>query len=101
MCGNDGCTEDPIYMILRTCRNETIPFNFVTSGVVKDIPRVRICVECTMPIEHKNTGCKHVTCSSCKTKFCHVCLKVPNGDSWPCKGAYEFCPSGIAKEQEP
>lgn len=32
-----------------------------------------------------------MTCKSCKTKFCWVCLDIYKNNKWSCGGAFDYC----------
>lgn len=49
-------------------------------------PSIRLCPKCGTAIEHKS-GCKHMTCKTCKADFCFLCLRIRSGRSWQC-GSY-------------
>jgi ubiquitin len=40
----------------------------------KDVPNRRACPTCGKVIEHKQEGCKMMTCIRCKKEFCFICL---------------------------
>lgn len=49
-------------------------------NITYQIPRIRSCVSCSIPIEY-TTGCKHMTCTRCLQHFCFVCLTKLSGGS--------------------
>ena len=88
-CGNIPCDPNADYQkILSTCKTK------VLFGV--KVPEVRACPSCKKAINHKE-ACKHMTCPTCRTRFCYICLAVYNGH-WPC-GAYNS-PCKLASAQK-
>ena len=79
-CGNSGCLKDDIDQLRASPLME---FNDGTK-VVK-VPQIRACPECFTVIQHHG-GCNEMTCRSCKTKFCFICLTKTSGGSLICKG---------------
>jgi len=104
ICGNEECLAlfqaegiGALNEILRTC-----PLDHPW-GITVEVPSIRACPVCKQLIQRKD-GCKHMTCSHCKTNFCFVCLKQsPKSDSasWRlvCGGYGELCPTGVAARQ--
>ena len=61
----------------RTCEEADIePMRFVEDMMSKSI--VRECPSCHLHY-FKEEGCNHMTCTRCKTEFCHLCLAVITG----------------------
>ena len=83
-CCNAECDGlDPRLRYLRDCPTRTI------IGV--SCPSVRACPTCGILIDHKG-GCKHISCTVCKTNFCFLCLLPPNvKGQWQCGGYISPC----------
>jgi LSD1 subclass zinc finger protein len=62
-----------------------------------EMPTHRLCPKCRTPIEHTD-GCKHMTCSHCRTQFCFVCLGLYD-KGWPCGGYSTYCGHVAQKQQ--
>ena len=79
-CGNPNC--DPQEAILNIIR--TAPYKDVI-GV--KCPSIRLCPKCGSKIEHEK-DCKHMTCPTCFTDFCFICLRTKECGAWQC-GSYK------------
>ena len=78
ICGNVPCDPNAeLQKILNTCSTKGL------YGV--QVPEVRACPHCKKAINHKE-ACKHMTCPSCGTEFCYICLSIKS-KSWSC-GSY-------------
>lgn len=89
-CDNEGCTNEALET-LRTCPQ-------VELKRVERVkcPSVRACSTCGMLIKYNGEQCKKITCSSCKVKFCFLCLKTEAECS---SSVFKVCPSGVAPRQ--
>ena len=79
-CGNATC-GDPVFL----GQLETAPM-ITPMGMKVQCPRIRACPNCGTVIDLAS-GCKHMTCKSCKQDFCFVCLRTKSSGSWSC-GSY-------------
>jgi len=62
-------------------------------GSVSDVPSIRACPTCCQLLFHIDC-CKHMQCKTCKTKFCHVCLKTQDSNGkWQCGSSSTVCPA--------
>jgi len=66
-CGNSGCQHPSIPSIKEA---PLIKLNG------KDVPSCRACPTCGSVVEHKQEGCKFMTCPRCKKEFCFLCLEL-------------------------
>ena len=80
-CGNAKCSVQEILEKLRSCPETEIGY---IKGLM--VPSLRACPSCGSLIEHGGS-CKHMKCIICSKKFCFVCLRIRDGDLWPC-GSY-------------
>jgi len=61
-------------------------------GEVNGVPSIRSCPECCQLIFHMS-ACKHMQCTACKCRFCHVCLGVRDKEKgWACGSYSSKCP---------
>merc|ERR1712087_1100578 len=61
-------------------------------GEVDGVPSIRSCPECCQLIFHMS-ACKHMQCTACKCRFCHVCLGVRDKEKgWACGSYSSRCP---------
>ena len=74
-CGNPECSATGILTQIRDAP--------MTEVVGITCPSIRLCPCCGTPIEH-TSGCKQMTCKSCNTKFCFICLRQRKDGSWQC-----------------
>lgn len=74
-CGNDAC--DPVAMV-----QQLIELGDTKKINNKDVWDTRLCPNpaCAQVIGHY-ANCKHMTCKSCNTQYCHICLKLWGGDN--------------------
>lgn len=68
-CGSDKCE----HVDLPAIRDAPIT---TISG--KQVPSCRACPTCGRVVEHKQTGCKFITCPRCRKAFCFLCLELEN-----------------------
>ena len=87
-CGNADCDTQAVLDIVRTA-----PYKEII-GV--SCPSIRLCPKCGSKIEHKRY-CKHMTCPTCSTKFCFICLRTQQCGVWQCGEYYNKC--AVAKIQ--
>lgn len=80
-CGNMPC--DPLAGKAEILKNSKK--KWISS---REVPEIRACPNCEALIKH-NEACKHMECSHCKTRYCHLCLSLYDKDQqkFPC-GAY-------------
>jgi len=83
-CGNSNCNGDAAKLKeLERCSLKKL-------GLVT-CPDTRACPKCGVLIYHIDK-CKHMKCAHCYSKFCFVCLQLPNSDEkYPCGGAHDAC----------
>lgn len=81
-CGNSNCDTGVTLNIVRTAPRKKI------IGV--SCPSIRLCPKCGSKIEHKEF-CKHMTCKSCGTEFCFICLRTKQCGMWQCGGYNTKC----------
>jgi len=67
-CGNKGCDgKDPRIRVLSAAEKKVI-------DSIPGCPSIRACPKCGSLINHIDKG-PHMTCTSCTTEFCFICLK--------------------------
>ena len=61
-------------------------------GKIQDYmtPQYRACPHCYLIIQHR-AACKHMTCRSCATQFCWVCLGVRKIEGFKCGDWNQYC----------
>lgn len=64
-CGNPSCMH-PELPALKEAPTITL--------YGKEIPNRRACPTCGKVLEHKQEGCKMITCPRCQKEFCFICL---------------------------
>ncbi len=79
-CGNSTC-GDPVFLRQLATAPMITPM-----GMKVQCPKIRACPNCGTVID-LSSGCKHMTCKSCKQDFCFVCLRTKSSGSWSC-GSY-------------
>jgi len=90
-CGNSGCQHPSIPSI------KGAPLIKLNG---KDVPSRRACPTCGSVVEHKQEGCKFMTCPRCKKEFCFLCLELKSEclDSAP-SSWYGTCLKDVAPRQ--
>ena len=76
-CGNANCNDAEKLTQLQSCGKVKVLYTDIETF------KLRACPKCGIVIEHAG-GCKKMTCETCKTKFCFVCLRMMSQGSWPC-----------------
>ena len=81
VCGNANCMRETIQTLLNCPKKDFTDFN----GKSISIPIWRACPyeDCNTLIEH-TIACNMMTCK-CRRKFCFICLRKTNNDSFDCK----------------
>ncbi|KAJ8008435.1 hypothetical protein DPEC_G00104790 [Dallia pectoralis] len=67
-CANHNCTNETLEL-LKNCPLTTL-FGY------NDCPSIRACPTCGTVLRHKGTGCNNLTCPTCMSEFCFLCLKL-------------------------
>ena len=91
-CGNEECKFFVDFLAKCPWNKRFELRDTKDGGKVKcyNAPQFRACPHCSLIFEHK-MGCKHMTCKSCGTKFCWLCLQKLKNGSWPCGSFDEYC----------
>ena len=87
-CGNAICTrQDP--RLSHLAEKSEMEFMEYTGT---ETYKTRLCPGCSFIINFDGV-CKHMTCPSCGTSFCFVCLELYNTEDgiWPCGEYDEEC----------
>lgn len=90
-CGNPDC-EHPSMPGIRDA--DMITLN------EKQVPQRRACPTCGQVLEHKQKGCKFLTCPRCRNEFCFLCLLLKNDCLKTAPSSYgSGCKKDVAPKQ--